>query len=690
MMSLGRHGFFALIAVVACVVLPSGALAGRRHRRDGDGEAVATVQLKASKAVVHEQMALLTLRGTVTVTTPGPVALLLHNLTSASHHTDDHAAEERANRTLVAVRREANLIEESSLQLELPDGLALQNVEWAWIDKPRPTLSRAAAATLEAEIVLEQARQAQQADQDAQLNHLASRLMASAVDDTDDNDGDDDDNGGDTDATEAASSTEAHVTKRLREIAEDRITLLAARRATNAKLAELRRLRDAVRGDDANGNNKRQDRVAKLHVQADKGTHVVNVTILVTNASWTPVYDLRIHTEAAAAKVDFGAHVRQASGFPWDGVALELCTGAPSTSVASVPTSEPLELSLESPRAAEVHWINREAGPPDGNVGRKRARSPTPEPTPAPTPVPTASASVTASATRSASRVQEESMDSVRAGTFAAASMDSDPPEAERSAGPEAAAPDAVRRPRPGAEVASTGVSDIFALPDPASIPSHRAETRVKVAAVTVKANVTYHALPASTTRTFITATLHNDSPFTFLAGKAMLFADGAFVAPATMPLVGSEGHATMTVGRDKRVVARRRLLWKDSKRTGGLLSAARMEHDLKYVASVENKKSVPVWVSIEDRVPVSKSPEIDVTLVAPAVEGSLRALKEPKEVTAVPSKPAGMAPVTAVVEPSGRVQWTLKVPPATTVELPLHFHVAHADGKVLRGLGEL
>ncbi len=104
------------------------------------------------------------------------------------------------------------------------------------------------------------------------------------------------------------------------------------------------------------------------------GAFELDLTYMVTNATWTPLYDLDFQSREATLALDYQAQVQQTSGEDWLGVALTLSTAKPS--LGSLPPKlDPWYLSVWEP-APEMMSIARAPSAPRGRGLAKSASEP--------------------------------------------------------------------------------------------------------------------------------------------------------------------------------------------------------------------------------------------------------------------------------------------------------------------------
>jgi len=98
--------------------------------------------------------------------------------------------------------------------------------------------------------------------------------------------------------------------------------------------------------------NSRTERQALIFLDAPKKTQAqLQLSYLVSQADWTPQYNLRALSDKGQVVVEYHAVVHQSSGEDWDDISLALSTATPSLAAAP-PILKPLAVNLASLAAA--------------------------------------------------------------------------------------------------------------------------------------------------------------------------------------------------------------------------------------------------------------------------------------------------------------------------------------------------
>jgi len=343
---------------------------------------------------------------------------------------------------------------------------------------------------------------------------------------------------------------EAHA--ELAGVNEQRRTLAAQLTAAERNLAALgaaesRRVHDVVVGVDA----------------AAPGAWELEVSYVVDDARWVPVYDIHVRRDEGegdgAGEPHVGlsllALVSQRTGEEWADVALTLSTARPSLGTLP-PKLTPWYIDLQQP------YQRRDSG----HAARTRMLPP---------PVPAAAGAIASSDD-----------------AFLAARAEADLPAAIVEASVEAS----------GAVVSYT-------LPGHAGIPSDGAPHKVTVALADLPARLTYESVPRLLPHAFTRAEARNVSPLVLLPGEASVFHDGRFVGAVELTeVVAPEQEFTLYLGVDDGVTVERELTRRAVDKT---LIGGNRRTSLSYRITVRNNHARAAHVTVRDQTPVSRHEQL-------------------------------------------------------------------------------
>lgn len=270
-----------------------------------------------------------------------------------------------------------------------------------------------------------------------------------------------------------------------------------------------------------------------------------------TGASWQPLYDARVNTQTGAIELAYYGNVRQQTGENWDGVKLSLSTARPNVG-ARMPELEPWWLNFIQPIAAAAP---RTLGYARNELAKNKFVS------------------------------------------GADADIATEP----------APAPMEYEQ----AQIESSGVSVVFEIKIPATIPSDGEEHRVAIATQKFDGKIEYVTTPKLADVAFLKTRLTNSSGAPILGGKVNVFRDGDFIGDSHVNFIAPGADFDFYLGTDDNVKVTRKTLVDRAAENG--LFQKRKGVTRKYETTVENFKSQPVKVTVLDQLPVAQDASITV-----------------------------------------------------------------------------
>lgn len=418
--------------------------------------------------------------------------------------------------------------------------------------------------------------------------------------------------------------------KQIEFVGAQRMGLLAIRRDLTAKrdaaqkslqALEARRAARAGRGGVA------REAVVSL-AATGSGQATVELTYLVSNATWTPTYNVRGSLDAkggGTAGIEYDALIAQRSGEDWNDVALTLSTAQPMRA-ANPPQIEPWFVDVVVPPPPQPPVS---ASPPPGRA---------------------------VDADRKAGAPRD-----VGGGLGGGLA----PAEAESG---DAQLRAAVERMRASAEVLSTGPAVSFVLPRPVTVAtdSDRMQ-RSRIASFDAAPEFIHVAVPLLTDSVYLRGTLVNGSPYLLLPGNAAIFLGNDYIGPTTLGNVPPNARFDVFFGIDRNLAARRTLVSRNTERTGLFSGGVRTTSD--YRIELDNPTSRPAKMEVLDRIPVSRNEQIEIALLGPS--------------TALSANPEYLRDG----RPQGLLRWDLTVPAGATgpSATPVTWGVRISHGKDVR-----
>ncbi len=290
-----------------------------------------------------------------------------------------------------------------------------------------------------------------------------------------------------------------------------------------------------------------------VSVSAEAATIVdLDVSYVVANAGWYPIYDLRAINTKSPVQLSYKANVFQSTGEEWKNVKLKLSTANPNQSGLK-PELSSWFLDFYQPIAYGLEMKKYKAGAP---------------------------------AARSAA-----SMDMKEETVMAA-------PVAESVA-------DYV-------STIQTTLNTEFDISLPYSVLSASKPTVVDIRNYEMKSDYTYSVAPKLDIDAFLLARATGWEEFNLLPGEANIFFEGTFVGKSFIDPNNIKDTLSVSLGRDKRIVVKREKL-KDL--TSRNFIGSTKKENYTYEISVRNTKSENIKILVEDQIPVSQNSQIEISL---------------------------------------------------------------------------
>ncbi|GCE47010.1 uncharacterized protein (TIGR02231 family) [Thermosporothrix hazakensis] len=294
-----------------------------------------------------------------------------------------------------------------------------------------------------------------------------------------------------------------------------------------------------------------------------EGDFTLELSYLVTGASWEPRYDVRVATSAEQettgdVELTYNGMVTQQTGETWNEVRISLSTARPSLA-AVLPELRP--------------WYLKEHTPP---VPFARAAQP-----------------AMRYSMLSASKIAESS----------------DMPAGAPPLPPEpAAAPASIST----AEIESSGAATVFHIGHSVDIPSDGSPHKTTIVIDKYPCEFDYVCAPALEKVAHLRGTITNTSASPLLAGQASIFLDGNYVGTTEIKLTAPGEQFRVFLGLDERLKVERKLTEANVEK-GNLLQGDIRRLTYGYQITVQNYASTTRNIVVCDRLPVPQHERIKV-----------------------------------------------------------------------------
>ena len=294
--------------------------------------------------------------------------------------------------------------------------------------------------------------------------------------------------------------------------------------------------------------------VARINLEAaSAGDATLRLSYQLPEATWRPLYDARLDSEAGSVSLAQLGQVQQRTGEDWSGVDLTLSTAQPSVG-AVLP-----EMATWFVQIAALERKREEYGALGGAL---LAPEPTTEP----------------QNMADMNESRDDEMDKL-------AKMD--------------------------AQLIASEFAAEYRIPGSASVPSDAAPHKFSIATHDLSAKLAVRAVPkqAPFAHLYATVTYHGAEPL--LPGQVSVFRDGAFVGTDVMDMLRPQEEEQLGFGVDDKVRVEYRLETGEQSTSGLFTEDNRIER--RYRVEVANHHSKPMEITVLDALPVSQDERIEV-----------------------------------------------------------------------------
>ncbi|KIM32689.1 hypothetical protein M408DRAFT_20058 [Serendipita vermifera MAFF 305830] len=320
-------------------------------------------------------------------------------------------------------------------------------------------------------------------------------------------------------------------------------------------------------------SKKRAVRITVVVYAETDGPAEISLTYLVSNASWTPLYDLRaaVGVEKTSISLQYRATIVQRTGEDWSDVKLTLSTASPQLG-STIPTLAPLWINAIVPSFRTKQTARKSTGGAvHGSAPAEKSRQ------------------------RMSARFESASADEP---SFFFAHQDTIAVE--------------------GAMSTSYIIEGLSTIPSDTDATSQA--HKVTVAVVDLTADLEWIAVPKEQPSAFLRARVKNTSPYLLLPGRANIFLDDNFVAKSEIEHVSPNETFNCSLGVDPQVKVTYHPRTKKSRLQGGLLSTRITTTASHQKITIKNNRGAAIpRLLVREQVPVSHDERLKVTLIDPA-----------------------------------------------------------------------
>jgi uncharacterized protein (TIGR02231 family) len=292
-----------------------------------------------------------------------------------------------------------------------------------------------------------------------------------------------------------------------------------------------------------------------VSLKSDRATTVnAEISYYVSNASWSPVYDLRAHKTQGPIQLFYKANITQFTGEFWGNVKLTLSTGNPTLG-GTTPVLNTWFLDFYNPQVySNYEGAGRRSNSSYGTYDDK-AQAPAP-------------------------REQREK--------------------------------DVFKPPVTTVQMDQNALATEFTVSLPVVVPSDNQPHMIDVQSYNLNAEYSHYAVPKFDRDAFLLAKIIGWDTLNLLSGPVNIFLEGSYTGESYIDAKVVSDTLNISMGRDKKVVITRVKLQQLCSKsfTGGSI-----KDNLTWEIFVRNTKNEPITILLEDQIPVANNKEIEVTL---------------------------------------------------------------------------
>lgn len=350
-------------------------------------------------------------------------------------------------------------------------------------------------------------------------------------------------------AVEYYSIKMLEINKKIQKLTRSRSILDEKKAGMNQRLIDFRNHQNSVDGKKPTGPIQRITITLKANELA-KGT--IDISYLVNNAGWTPIYDLRSESNSGKINLNYKAQVYQNTGIDWEDVRLNISTNNPYMNKTK-PTLNPWYIDYYT---YQTYYQNSPVS--TGRVDTK---------------------------TRGAYKSEADGVKYAESEVTAA--------YADQFT-----------------QVIEHMISAEFRIDLPYSIKSNNEAHMVLVKNVDIDANYKYYTVPKYDNGVYLVAQLSKLDELQLVPAKANIFFEGTYMGETYLDPTTMDDTLSLSLGKDPNIIVKRTLLKKETKEK---IVGTKKERTFAYSIEVKNLKSTSINIVVQDQFPITQNAEIEI-----------------------------------------------------------------------------
>jgi len=279
----------------------------------------------------------------------------------------------------------------------------------------------------------------------------------------------------------------------------------------------------------------------------------LSYSYLVSQAGWTPMYDLRSEGISGKINLTYKAHIYQNSGLDWENVKLNVSTNNPYQNKTK-PTLHPWYVDYYTYRNDSYKKQNLNAAP---TMAREE---------------------LSQKGYSYSNSVTTEDIEAQTAAEFV--------------------------------QVVRQLTSAEFRIDLPYSIKSNNEQHMVLIKTVDLDANYKYYTVPKLDQSVYLVAQITKLDELGLVPASANIFFDGSYIGETYIDPTSMQDTLDLSLGRDPNIVVKRTLLKKELKEK---IIGEKKERTFAYSIEVKNLKATSIELVIQDQIPVTTNADITI-----------------------------------------------------------------------------
>ncbi|MCK1358123.1 mucoidy inhibitor MuiA family protein [Bradyrhizobium sp. 199] len=171
-----------------------------------------------------------------------------------------------------------------------------------------------------------------------------------------------------------------------------------------------------------------------------------------------------------------------------------------------------------------------------------------------------------------------------------------------------------------------------FKIPGRVSLGAAEGAKSLRIAAMTVPADLAVRAAPVIDPTAFLEASFKQTDDTTLLPGKVAIYRDGVFVGRGKISASAKDDIVRLGFGADDKVRIERAVL-KRNEGSAGLLVTTSKTDERSFKTTIRNGHDFQIKVAIEDQLPVSESEDIVVEMLPATTPPTARDIRDKRGV---------------------------------------------------------